>query len=102
MQGGDGKRIGRQVFDEMPKRQLHWDKEARLRATRDLLRCIVDHRVDAKSVASCVRDAIINHCNQAVLWLRVRSRQQDSVSRSVEHVLWSNEIRRKNKAQDTV
>ena len=65
------------------------------------MRCIVDHIVDVRLVASCVRDPIINQCNQAKRWLKERSQQQDLVPGWVEHVLWSHEIRKKTMALDT-
>ena len=77
----DGKSVGRQVFDEMAEQQIHWDDEARMRATRELLWCIVDHRMMARSASSCVRDAIINQCNRAERWLREKSQKQDLVPR---------------------
>ncbi|KAM2058099.1 hypothetical protein ACFX16_030715 [Malus domestica] len=64
------------------------DKEARLQATRDLLKCIGDYRMAANSV--------FNECYKVERWLREKNQQQDSLPKNVDPVLWSNDIKSRN------
>lgn len=77
------------------------DEEARAQATRELLKCIVDYRTAVQSLATYERDAVINECNKAELWLREKSQQQDSLPKNADPVLWSHEIKKKTEALDT-
>jgi len=92
--GEDGKMDDRQEFDELLQRWPHWnyEEEAKLQATNDLLRCIVDHRVTARSRSNGEREAVIHACNQVELWLWEKLQQQDAPS---------HKIRRQIKALDT-
>lgn len=83
----------KQMVDPIEHR--YRDEEARAQATRDLLNCIVEHRMAAGSLPPSDRDAIINECNKAELWLRERTQQQDSLPKNVDPVLWSTEIKKK-------
>ncbi|KAJ3679385.1 hypothetical protein LUZ60_017396 [Juncus effusus] len=71
------------------------EEEARAQATRQLANCIVGHRIDADSLPSDLKDAVINECNKAEKWLREKSQHQKSLPRNVDPVLWSHEIVKK-------
>ncbi|XP_066371101.1 heat shock 70 kDa protein 16-like isoform X2 [Miscanthus floridulus] len=76
------------------------DDEVRAEATRELLKCIVDHRMAAKSLSTPERDAVDNECNKAEQWLREGSQLQESLPKNVDPVLWSCEIKRKEEELD--
>ncbi|KAL4201207.1 hypothetical protein AMTRI_Chr02g257470 [Amborella trichopoda] len=77
------------------------DEEARPQAIRDLLNCIVDHRMAVQSLGTSERDAVINECNKAEQWLREKTQLQDALPKNVDPVLWSYEIKRRAEALDT-
>ncbi|XP_020080084.1 heat shock 70 kDa protein 16-like [Ananas comosus] len=77
-----------------PIENRYKDEEVRAQATRELLKCIVDHRMAVRSLATYERDAIFNECNKAEQWLREKSQQQDSLPKSADPVLWSHEIKK--------
>ncbi|KAM1807812.1 hypothetical protein FF1_030531 [Malus domestica] len=68
-----------------PIENRYKDEEARLQATRDLLKCIGDYRMAANSV--------FNECYKVEQWLRKKNQQQDSLPKNVDPVLWSNDIK---------
>ncbi|XP_043691921.1 heat shock 70 kDa protein 16 isoform X2 [Telopea speciosissima] len=74
------------------------DEETRAQATRDLLQCIVDHRMAARSLPPNERDAVINECNKAEQWLRDKNHQQDLLPKNIDPILWSNEIEKVTEA----
>ncbi|CAD6338649.1 unnamed protein product [Miscanthus lutarioriparius] len=76
------------------------DDEVRAEATRELLKCIVDHRMAAKSLSTPERDAVDNECNKAEQWLREGSQLQESLPKNVDPVLWSCEIKRTEEELD--
>ncbi|KAJ6767334.1 HSC70CB ISOFORM G-RELATED [Salix purpurea] len=71
------------------------EDEAREKARKDLLSCIADYRMNARSLAASERDAVIDECNKAEKWLQEKIQQQDSLPKNVDPVLWSSEIKRK-------
>lgn len=78
------------------------DEEARAQATGALLKCAMDYRkvVEAHSLPSKVRDAVIDECSKAEEWLREKVTQQDSLPKDADPILWSTEIKRKSEALD--
>ncbi|KAJ6401905.1 hypothetical protein OIU84_014061 [Salix udensis] len=70
------------------------------KARKDLLSCIADYRMNARSLAASERDAVIDECNKAEKWLQEKIQQQDSLPKNVDPVLWSSEIRRKAEGFD--
>ncbi|XP_008806739.2 heat shock 70 kDa protein 16 isoform X2 [Phoenix dactylifera] len=76
------------------------DEEARAQATRELLNCIVEHRMAVKSLVTYERDAVINECTKAEQWLHEMSQQQDSLPKNADPVLWSHEIRKRTEELD--
>ncbi|KAJ6397104.1 hypothetical protein OIU77_022028 [Salix suchowensis] len=76
------------------------EDEAREKARKDLLSCIADYRMNARSLAASERDAVINECNKAEKWLQEKIQQQDSLPKNVDPVLWSSEIKRKAEGFD--
>ncbi|CAN6200764.1 unnamed protein product [Urochloa humidicola] len=76
------------------------DDEVRAEAMRELLKCIVDHKMAAKSLSAPERDAIDNECNKAEQWLREGWQLQESLPKNVEPVLWSYEIKRTEEELD--
>ncbi|XP_042517733.1 heat shock 70 kDa protein 16 isoform X2 [Macadamia integrifolia] len=81
-----------------PIESRYKDEEARAQATRDLLQCIVDHRMAVKSLPPNERDAVINECNKAEQWLRDKTQQQDLLPKNADPILWSNEIEKVTEA----
>ncbi|KAJ6807113.1 heat shock 70 kDa protein 16-like [Iris pallida] len=84
-----------------PIENRYRDEEVRVQATRELLKCIVDHRMAVKAVATYERDAVINECNKAEQWLRDKSQQQDSLPKNTDPVLRSHEIKKRTEALNT-
>ncbi|KAJ6805199.1 heat shock 70 kDa protein 16-like [Iris pallida] len=84
-----------------PIENRYRDEEARAQATRELLKCIVDHRMAVQAVATYERDAVNNECNKAEQWLREKSQQQDSLPKNTDPVLWSHEIKKRTEALNT-
>ncbi|KAL6603168.1 hypothetical protein ACP70R_043529 [Stipagrostis hirtigluma subsp. patula] len=76
------------------------DDEVRAQAMRELLRCIADHRMAAKSLPTPERDAVDNECTKAEQWLREGSQLQESLPKNVEPVLWSHEIKKRGEELD--
>ncbi|KAJ4757780.1 heat shock protein 70 [Rhynchospora pubera] len=76
------------------------EEEARASATRELLDCIVGHRMAVDSMTSYEKDAVLNECAKAEQWLRDRSQQQEPLPRNVDPVLWSHEISKKRQELD--
>ncbi|KAK4751600.1 hypothetical protein SAY87_005082 [Trapa incisa] len=81
----------RKLVDPIENR--YKDEEPRAQATKDLLGCIVDYRNLVDSLPAQYRHLIINECDQAEQWLRERSREQDSLPKNTNPVLWSSDIR---------
>lgn len=81
-----------------PIENRYKDEEARAQATRDMLNCIVDYRMSVNSLPPKEREVVINECNKAEQWLREKSKQQDSLPKNSNPVLWSTEI--KSKTED--
>ncbi|KAJ4982362.1 hypothetical protein NE237_033199 [Protea cynaroides] len=84
-----------------PIESRYKDEEARAQATRDLLQCIVDHRMAVRSLPPNERDAVINECNKAEQWLRDKTQQQDLLPKNADPILWASEIEKVTKALDT-
>ncbi|OEL23365.1 Heat shock 70 kDa protein 16 [Dichanthelium oligosanthes] len=76
------------------------DDEVRAEATRELLKCIVDHRMAAKSLSTSERDAVDNECNKAEQWLREGLQLQESLPKNVDPVIWSSQIKRREEELD--
>uniref|UniRef100_A0A0A9F874 Heat shock 70 kDa protein 16 n=1 Tax=Arundo donax TaxID=35708 RepID=A0A0A9F874_ARUDO len=76
------------------------DDEVRAQAMRELLKCIGDHRMAAKSLSTPERDAVDNECTKAEQWLREGLQLQESLPKNVGPVLWSCEIKRKQEELD--
>ncbi|AQK66028.1 Heat shock 70 kDa protein 16 [Zea mays] len=76
------------------------DDEVRAEIARELLKCIVDHRMAAKSLSAPERDAVDNECNKAEQWLSEGSKLQESLPKNVDPVLWSCEIKGKEEELD--
>nr|AII99889.1 heat shock protein [Cicer arietinum] len=74
------------------------DEEARVQATRDLLGCIVEHRMSADSLPPQNKELVTNECNKAEQWLREKMQQQDALPKSSDPVFWSSDIN--SKTQD--
>jgi len=69
-------------------------------ATRELLKCIVDHRMAAKSLSTSEREAVDNECNKSEQWLREGLQLQESLPKNVDPVLWSYQIKRREEKLD--
>ncbi|KAK0579063.1 hypothetical protein LWI29_020291 [Acer saccharum] len=69
-------------------------------ATRDLLKCATDYKMVVGSLPSSVRDAVIEECNKVEQWLQEKTREQDSLPKDADPILWSSEIKRKLEALD--
>lgn len=76
------------------------DDEVRTQTTRELLKCIVDHRMAAKSLSAPEREAVDNECAKVEQWLREGLKLQESLPKDVDPVLWSPEIKRKEEELD--
>ncbi|GAV72932.1 HSP70 domain-containing protein [Cephalotus follicularis] len=76
-----------------PIENRYKDGEARADATRDLLKYIVEYRLSLDSLPSEDRELIANECNNAENWLREKTKQQDSLAKDADPVLWSSEIK---------
>ncbi|KAL5775370.1 hypothetical protein ACOSP7_012927 [Xanthoceras sorbifolium] len=83
-----------------PIENRYKDDEARTQATRDLLKCATDYKMVVGSLPSPVKDAVIDECNKAEQWLQEKTREQDSLPKDADPVLWSSEIKRKLEALD--
>lgn len=83
-----------------PIENRYKDEEARRLATRELLNCIVEHRMAVNSLPAFERDAIMEECNEAEQWLRDKSQLQDGLPKNADPVLWSHEIVRTTEALD--
>lgn len=77
-----------------PIENRYKDEEARAQATRDLLNCIVEHRMSVGSLPTNDGEQILNECNKAEQWLRERTQQQESLSKNTDPVLWSSDIKK--------
>ncbi|XP_062178375.1 heat shock 70 kDa protein 16-like isoform X2 [Phragmites australis] len=76
------------------------DDEVRAQAMKELLKCIVDHRMAAESLSTPERDAVDNECIKAEQWLREGSQLQETLPNNVDPVLWSHEIKKKEEELD--
>ncbi|KAG0478151.1 hypothetical protein HPP92_012870 [Vanilla planifolia] len=76
------------------------DEETRAEATRELLNCMVEHRMAAKSLGAHEQVAVLNECNRAEQWLREKSLLQDGLPKNVDPVLWSHDINKRRDALD--
>uniref|UniRef100_A0A0E0LEQ2 Heat shock 70 kDa protein 16 n=1 Tax=Oryza punctata TaxID=4537 RepID=A0A0E0LEQ2_ORYPU len=76
------------------------DEEVRAQATRDLLKCIVDHKMAAKSLPTPEQEAVDSECTKAEQWLRERSQLQESLPKNVDPAFWSHEIKKKEHELD--
>ncbi|XP_022716098.1 heat shock 70 kDa protein 16 isoform X1 [Durio zibethinus] len=81
-----------------PIENRYKDEEARVQATRDLLKFIADYRMAAGSLSSIKKEAVIDECNKAEWWLQEKSQQQNSLPKDVDPMVWSSEIKRKAEA----
>ncbi|KAK1556226.1 hypothetical protein Q3G72_000900 [Acer saccharum] len=88
----------KKLFDPIDNR--YKEEEARAEATRDLLKCATDYKMVVASLPSSVRDAVIEECNKAEQWLQEKTREQDSLPKDADPILWSSEIKRKLEALD--
>ncbi|KAI9198050.1 hypothetical protein LWI28_009145 [Acer negundo] len=88
----------KKLFDPIENRFK--EEEARAEATRDLLKCATDYKMVVGSLPSSVRDAVIEECNKAEQWLQEKTREQDSLPKDADPILWSSEIKRKLEALD--
>ncbi|XP_027330921.1 heat shock 70 kDa protein 16-like [Abrus precatorius] len=86
----------KQLVDPIENR--YKDEEERAQATRDLLSCIVEHRMSADSLPPQNKELINNECNKAEQWLREKMQLQDSLPKSCDPVFWSSDI--KSKTED--
>lgn len=85
-----------------PIENRYKDEEARAQATRDLLNCIVEHRMAVRSFPHVEREAVNNECSKAEHWLREKTQLQDSLPKNADPILWSSEIKRKVEALDAM
>ncbi|KAH0986937.1 hypothetical protein GBA52_014114 [Prunus armeniaca] len=76
-----------------PIENRYKDEEARLQATRDLLKCIGDYRMAVNSLPPMDRESIVNECYKVEQWLREKNQLQDSLPKNVDPVLWSSDIK---------
>ncbi|XP_039130789.1 heat shock 70 kDa protein 16-like [Dioscorea cayenensis subsp. rotundata] len=83
-----------------PVESRYQNEEARAQASRELLRCIADHRKAAESCPTYERDAVISECRKAEQWLREKTQQQESLPKNVDPVLWSHEIKKIRESLD--
>ncbi|KAK0578517.1 hypothetical protein LWI29_011600 [Acer saccharum] len=60
----------------------------------------MDYKMVVGSLPSSVRDAVIEECNKAEQWLQEKTREQDSLPKDADPILWSSEIKRKLEALD--
>lgn len=81
-----------------PIENRYKDDEARVQASGDLLKCIMDYRKSTESLPNEDRELIMNECNKAEQWLREKTQEQDSLPKNVDPLLWSSEI--KNRTED--
>ncbi|MBA0736151.1 hypothetical protein Gogos_009725 [Gossypium gossypioides] len=70
------------------------DEEARTQASTDLFKCIADIRMSTKSLPNEDRESILNECNKAERWLTEKTKQQDSLPKNIDPLLWSSEIKK--------
>jgi heat shock protein 4 len=80
-----------------PIENRYKNEEVRAQATRDLSKCIVDHRMAAKSLPTPEQYAVERECTKAEQWLWERSQLQESLPKNVDPALWSHEINKKKK-----
>ena len=78
-----------------PIENRYKNEEVRAQATRDLSKCIVDHRMAAKSLPTPEQYAVERECTKAEQWLWERSQLQESLPKNVDPALWSHEINKK-------
>ncbi|KAJ4703140.1 Heat shock 70 kDa protein [Melia azedarach] len=85
-----------------PIENRYKDEEARAQATKDLLKCSKDYRmvVEAHTLASKVRDAVVDECTKVEQWLQEKVKQQEALPKDADPILWSGEIKRKSEALD--
>ncbi|CAL9017621.1 unnamed protein product [Prunus brigantina] len=76
-----------------PIENRYKDEEARLQASRDLLKCIGDNRMAVNSLPPMDRESIVNECYKVEQWLREKNQLQDSLPKNVDPVLWSSDIK---------
>lgn len=81
-----------------PIENRYKDEEARAQATRNLSNCIEEHRMAVGSLPE--KEAIIAECNKVEQWLQELTKQQDSMPKNADPVLWSFEIKKKAEALD--
>nr|KJB22069.1 hypothetical protein B456_004G027900 [Gossypium raimondii] len=70
------------------------DEEARTQASTDLFKCIADIRMSTKSLPNEDRESILNECNKAEQWLTEKTKQQHSLPKNIDPLLWSSEIKK--------
>ena len=78
-----------------PIENRYKNEEVRAQARRDLSKCIVDHRMAAKSLPTPEQYAVERECTKAEQWLWERSQLQESLPKNVDPALWSHEINKK-------
>ncbi|KAI9198116.1 hypothetical protein LWI28_010508 [Acer negundo] len=88
-----------ELFDPIENRYKE-EEEARAEATRDLLKCATDNKMVVGSLPSSVRDEVIEECNKSEQWLQEKTREQNSLPKYADPVLWSSQIKRKLEALD--
>ncbi|KAF4394583.1 hypothetical protein F8388_020408, partial [Cannabis sativa] len=71
------------------------DEDARVQATRDLLKCIEDYRMAAGSLSPKDKESLVSECTKAEQWIRERTQQQDSMPQNINPVFWSSDIKSK-------
>nr|ABA95553.1 expressed protein [Oryza sativa Japonica Group] len=71
-----------------PIENRYKNEEVRAQATRDLSKCIVDHRMAAKSLPTPEQYAVERECTKAEQWLWERSQLQESLPKNVDPALW--------------
>ncbi|XP_040381327.1 heat shock 70 kDa protein 16 isoform X2 [Oryza brachyantha] len=71
------------------------DEEVRAQAMRELMKCIADHRMAAKSLSNPEQDAVESECTKAEQWLREMSQLQETLPKNVDPVICSHEIKKK-------
>ncbi|KAM1343181.1 hypothetical protein ACFX15_007083 [Malus domestica] len=79
-----------------PIENRYKDEEARMQATRDLLKCIGDYRMAVNSLPPMDRESVVNEFYKVEQWLREKTQQQDSLPKNVDPVLWSSDIKSRN------
>lgn len=85
-----------------PIENRYKDEGVRAQATRDLLKCIVEHRMSVGSLPPKDKEMVLNECNKAEQWLREMTQQQESLPKNADPVLWSNEIKQRTEELERI